>query len=199
MTVIKGRYGFIRKTTGENQKDYIILGFQSVLKSQFLQRTLEKETLKITIYRSLAKPTEERHIKHGGCKTCLRFGPGGGKWSRFLSTLPCRFGWRGCFWRSHVQDRIQLRFSTTQTYGPGYVQPCDLEDSTHFRTALDKKFCPGWRAEFGKIPTFILFLIMNWCQCDVAFPTTCIFQLFSRIHPSLRTSFPIRFLLILHH
>ena len=53
---------FIRKTIGEGQKDYIRLGFQSLLKSQFVQRTFERETLKITIYRSFVKPREVRRF-----------------------------------------------------------------------------------------------------------------------------------------
>ena len=47
---------FVRKIISENQKDYIRVGYQSVLKSSFLQRTLEREPLKIIVFRSFAKP-----------------------------------------------------------------------------------------------------------------------------------------------
>ena len=47
---------FVRKTVSENQKDHIRAGYQLILKSSILQRTLDRETLKIVLFRSFAKP-----------------------------------------------------------------------------------------------------------------------------------------------
>ena len=47
---------FVRKTISENQKDHIRVGYQSILKSSILLRTLDRETLKIILFRSFAKP-----------------------------------------------------------------------------------------------------------------------------------------------
>ena len=64
---------FLRKMIAEGQKYYIRLEYQSVLKSLFLQRTLEKETLKITILtvnKSMDSPDKAEGVPAGyvGCE-----------------------------------------------------------------------------------------------------------------------------------
>ena len=50
---------FRKKHITEGQKEYIRLWYQSVLKSAFLEKPLETETLKITIFRAFEKPQKK--------------------------------------------------------------------------------------------------------------------------------------------